>query len=165
MAKASPNFPFPNNIGNYSAYYMKGVKKLIIRAKGRAPKDKIKTAPEFGVMRENSSEFGGCSKSASNIRIFQPEMTAKNELWLSTERALRSALENNEFELHYQPKVDARNLTTLSSEALIRWRQNEKLVSPAQLDAAPRERTLASSRHARSAAKPPSVQRQQAAAI
>jgi diguanylate cyclase (GGDEF)-like protein len=67
-----------------------------------------------------------------SIQIFEPHITQKNELWLSTERALRIALENDEFELHYQPKVDAKNLVTLSSEALIRWRQKDTLIAPAQ---------------------------------
>lgn len=68
----------------------------------------------------------------NNIHLFEPRMTEESERWLSTESALRSALQTQEFELHYQPKVDAKTLTTTSSEALIRWRHNDKLVSPAQ---------------------------------
>lgn len=68
----------------------------------------------------------------NNIHLFEPRMTEESERWLSTESALRTALQKHEFELHYQPKVDAKTLTTTSSEALIRWRHNDKLISPAQ---------------------------------
>ena len=69
---------------------------------------------------------------SGSICLFEPQITQRNELWLSTERALSLALENNDFELHYQPKVDAKSLITLSSEALIRWRHQDTLISPAQ---------------------------------
>jgi diguanylate cyclase len=68
---------------------------------------------------------------SGNIHIFEPRMTAESEQWLSTESALRTALQQQEFELHYQPKVDAQTLAIVSSEALIRWRHQDKLVSPA----------------------------------
>ncbi len=69
--------------------------------------------------------------ASGNIHIFEPRMTAESEKWLSTESALRTALQQQEFELHYQPKVDAQTLAIVSSEALIRWRHQDKLVSPA----------------------------------
>ncbi len=47
------------------------------------------------------------------------------------EDALPSALENNEFSLHYQPKVDA-NGQCCGAEALLRWHHgNQGLISPA----------------------------------
>jgi diguanylate cyclase len=68
---------------------------------------------------------------SGNVHWFEARMTAENEYWLSTESALRNALQENEFELHYQPKVDAKTLKATSSEALIRWRNQGTLVSPA----------------------------------
>ncbi len=45
---------------------------------------------------------------------------------------LRSALERNEFELFYQPKVDARSREITAAEALLRWRHPRRgVVSPA----------------------------------
>ncbi len=44
---------------------------------------------------------------------------------------LRLALERNEFELYYQPKIDARSLQITAAEVLIRWRHPLKgLVGP-----------------------------------
>ncbi|MDO9233312.1 MAG: EAL domain-containing protein [Methylotenera sp.] len=66
-----------------------------------------------------------------HYRFFEKRMTDDSAFWLSTEGLLRSALEKQEFELHYQPKQSTDGSTTKGSEALIRWRQGDKLVSPA----------------------------------
>jgi diguanylate cyclase (GGDEF)-like protein len=51
---------------------------------------------------------------------------------LALEHKLRLALEREQFELHYQPKVDIRTRRIAGVEALIRWRHPESgLVSPA----------------------------------
>lgn len=49
------------------------------------------------------------------------------------ERQIRVALENQEFEVHYQPKIDAKNSTIIGAEALVRWRRSDgHLISPAE---------------------------------
>lgn len=66
----------------------------------------------------------------SPVRFFDRQITAESEQWLRLEGQLRTALKQSEFELHYQPKVRAVGQQTYGSEALIRWRQDGKLVSP-----------------------------------
>lgn len=52
---------------------------------------------------------------------------------LALDASLRKALERQEFELHYQPKVDLRSGRICGAEALIRWRQGDgRLVAPGQ---------------------------------
>lgn len=67
-----------------------------------------------------------------NIHIFEPRMTEESENWLSMESALRTALQQQAFELYYQPKVDSQTLAIVGSEALIRWQHQGKPISPAQ---------------------------------
>ncbi len=47
---------------------------------------------------------------------------------LRFERALREALANDEFELHYQPEYDAAEHQWVAAEALLRWRRGDRLV-------------------------------------
>jgi diguanylate cyclase (GGDEF)-like protein/PAS domain S-box-containing protein len=46
------------------------------------------------------------------------------------ERQLRVALEEQSFELHYQPKIDALSHTIIGVEALVRWRNPEGVLIP-----------------------------------
>ena len=64
---------------------------------------------------------------------YQPELHAIAEEKRQLEFSLRSALENEEMEVHYQPVVDATSEDVVSFEALLRW--NSKVhgfVSPAK---------------------------------
>lgn len=48
-------------------------------------------------------------------------------------KGIRHAIENNQFELHYQPKVNLSNKALVGSEALIRWRHPERgLLAPSE---------------------------------
>ena len=54
--------------------------------------------------------------------IYDADMKARAAHWLSTEARLREALENDEFQLHYQPLVHGCNHPrVVGVEALLRW--------------------------------------------
>jgi EAL domain-containing protein (putative c-di-GMP-specific phosphodiesterase class I) len=66
-----------------------------------------------------------------NYQFFTPGMNAAASARLALEKSLRRALENEEFVLHYQPKVDVVTGDVHAMEALVRWRSPERgLVSP-----------------------------------
>lgn len=45
-------------------------------------------------------------------------------------KMLPKALENNEFIVYYQPKVSLENYKLIGAEALVRWKQNGKIIPP-----------------------------------
>jgi len=60
-------------------------------------------------------------------------MNARVAESLTLENKLRSALERDQFVLHYQPKVSLRGREVVGLEALIRWKDPELgLVPPAK---------------------------------
>ncbi|RSZ57036.1 EAL domain-containing protein [Massilia atriviolacea] len=66
----------------------------------------------------------------ANHQFFAPAMNAAAGARLALERALRQALENQEFELHYQPKVDVASGAVVAMEALLRWRCPQRGMVP-----------------------------------
>ncbi|MFW6058913.1 MAG: putative bifunctional diguanylate cyclase/phosphodiesterase [Phycisphaeraceae bacterium] len=63
--------------------------------------------------------------------LFDQKMLAHARERLQLEHDLHHALDNDQFELHYQPIIDLRNRRLRSLEALLRWRHPEQgLVGP-----------------------------------
>lgn len=63
--------------------------------------------------------------------LFQPSMSVLVSERLGLERALRSALERNEFEVFYQPQAELTGKRVIGTEALLRWRHPDLgLVGP-----------------------------------
>jgi len=66
------------------------------------------------------------------FRFFTAEMNAQSMARLELENALRRAIENGEFVLHFQPKVNISSGRISGAEVLIRWqRPGHGMVSPA----------------------------------
>jgi diguanylate cyclase (GGDEF)-like protein len=72
-------------------------------------------------------------RGRNGYRFYNQSMNATAHERLALENHLRRALERNEFQLHYQPKVDASTGRIVGAEALLRWQHPELgLVPPGQ---------------------------------
>jgi diguanylate cyclase (GGDEF)-like protein/PAS domain S-box-containing protein len=68
-----------------------------------------------------------------SYQFFRPAMNVRAVERQSIEESLRSALERQEFALHYQPKINLSTEEITGAEALIRWTHPVRgLVSPAE---------------------------------
>lgn len=61
----------------------------------------------------------------NRFSLFSPEMYLKLERKTTIERILRSAIENNELSIHYQPQYNAQNNEIFGFEALVRLNSKE----------------------------------------
>jgi EAL domain-containing protein (putative c-di-GMP-specific phosphodiesterase class I) len=79
----------------------------------------------------DSAMYHAKKMGRANYQFFAPEMNAAAGERLALEQALRRALEQNEFALHYQPKVDVATGNVVAMEALVRWHSPERgMVAP-----------------------------------
>ncbi len=68
----------------------------------------------------------------NSFQLYAPAMNARSLEHLALESALHRALERGEFELYYQPLLDAGQCRIVAAEALLRWRHPDLgLVAPA----------------------------------
>lgn len=69
----------------------------------------------------------------NDFRIFTPAMIEAEHAHRASEAELREAMERGEFELHYQPVVDAKSFGVRGVEALVRWRHPKRgLLGPGE---------------------------------
>ncbi|PKM80088.1 MAG: hypothetical protein CVU89_15110 [Firmicutes bacterium HGW-Firmicutes-14] len=65
-----------------------------------------------------------------NYQIYSAAMSEEDFELLATESALRKALENSEFVVHYQPQINTVTGEIIGVEALVRWQHPEKGIIP-----------------------------------
>ncbi|GGX08428.1 two-component system response regulator [Undibacterium macrobrachii] len=76
--------------------------------------------------------FRAKQEGRNRVRFFSAEIEDVLKAHLTMTRQIRAGLEDHEFEVHYQPKLDVRKKIVVGVEALVRWRnQDGQLVSPA----------------------------------
>ncbi|MFN3579282.1 MAG: putative bifunctional diguanylate cyclase/phosphodiesterase [Pseudomonas sp.] len=76
--------------------------------------------------------YGVKASGRNNIAFFEPQMQVVVSQRLRLETELRQALQDQQFCLHYQPQIDARDQRIIGAEALLRWQHPEQgLISPA----------------------------------
>ena len=86
------------------------------------------------LLKKASSALHDAKETGKNCyRFYTKEMNVLSFQRLSMETALRKALDQEQFELYFQPKISLSDKSITGAEALIRWNHPEKgLVSPAE---------------------------------
>lgn len=68
----------------------------------------------------------------NNYQYFAPDLDVQAHRRIALEMKLRKGLELEEFELYYQPLVHSVSGKIVGAEALIRWRSEGEIISPAE---------------------------------
>ena len=74
--------------------------------------------------------YGAKADGRANYRYFEPKMNARMKHRRDLEIDLRSAITNDEFELHYQPLINLQTQAIIGCEALLRWRHPSRGMIP-----------------------------------
>lgn len=82
--------------------------------------------PETLLKNADNAMYRAKDSGRNGYQIFNDEMQERTLQRLSLEMKLRRAIENEEFELHFQPVYDANSKEIVSVEALIRWNDPER---------------------------------------
>ena len=86
-----------------------------------------------GLVRNAEAALSDARLKGHRYLFYAPSMNARLGEKLTLETKLRRALEEEQFLLHYQPKVELKSGRVVGLEALIRWKDPDRgLVSPAQ---------------------------------
>ncbi|QVW25613.1 EAL domain-containing protein [Pseudomonas hormoni] len=111
---------------------LKGTSTLLTASIGISVAPYDSETPEQLLRQADTAMYGAKECGRNGYRFYQPEMTLRAQERLNSERFLRRAVQNHEFEVWYQPKINLLNNNVEGAEALIRWRDPVKgLVSPA----------------------------------
>ncbi len=86
------------------------------------------------LMNADAAMYQGKARGKNQVQLFRREMNKVVRQRLQLETALRRAVDNEEFLLHYQPQVDLRTGAVVGLESLLRWGPAEgEALPPAEI--------------------------------
>ena len=84
------------------------------------------------IMRDaDTAMYHAKSRGKARHELFDADMHARAQDRLGLENDLRYAVNNNAFEVHYQPIVSLASGMCVGFESLVRWTRNGEMISPA----------------------------------
>ena len=96
-----------------------------------APDDGVET--EALLKKADLALYQSKAKGRNVYSLFNPQMMLETDERHKLEADMRAGLSRSEFEVHYQPIIDARTNNIAGAEALVRWRHPEHgLIAPAK---------------------------------
>lgn len=79
-----------------------------------------KTGEEL-LMNADSAMYRAKNVGRNNFKFYSETMRTKSLHRLDLENLIRTAIDEEQFEVHFQPKVDAETFRLVGAEALLRW--------------------------------------------
>lgn len=86
--------------------------------------------PSTLIKNADAAMYLAKEKGRNNYQFYTPLLNARTLDRLKLEYDLRSALDQGQFELHYQPQIDVQTKRVYGAEALVRWRHPERGLVP-----------------------------------
>ncbi|MDY7566677.1 EAL domain-containing protein [Pseudomonas sp. RTC3] len=112
-------------------FHLKGHEVSVTASIGIALYPDDDAAPDTLIKFADTAMYRAKQAGRDSYRFFTAEMNTEVLARLDLETALRKAVENEEFVLHYQPKVRLSDGRVCGLEALLRWeRPGHGLISP-----------------------------------
>ncbi len=87
-------------------------------------------SPSVLIKNADAAMYLAKEKGRNNYQFYTPVLNSRTLDRLKLEYDLRMALDLGQFELHYQPQIDATSQQIYGAEALIRWRHPERGLVP-----------------------------------
>lgn len=111
-------------------FLLEGTEVFVSTSIGIAVYPDDDTDPNGLIKQADSAMYFAKRSGRNNFRFYSKDLTASADEKLSLESELRRALERNELELYYQPKVRLGDNMLVGSEALLRWNNPQRGIVP-----------------------------------
>jgi diguanylate cyclase (GGDEF)-like protein/PAS domain S-box-containing protein len=113
-------------VSSFSEPFLKADQKLFVTSSlGISVFPDDGDTAEVLIKNADAAMYRSKDEGRSTFNLFNPSFTEQGLRQLKIEAALRSAIDNNEFELYFQPQANAHDGTLMAAEALLRWHNED----------------------------------------